>query len=72
LWGIITVAESRSLIMTVKNVNCALNYKSNEKPAFYLVIREARRRAALTPSRYAHSLTEYKTQMMNRLGQLPD
>ena len=26
------------LIMTVKNVNCALNFKSNEKPAFYLVI----------------------------------
>ena len=35
LWGIITVAESRSLIMTVRDVNCALNYKSNEKPASF-------------------------------------
>ena len=26
------------IIMTVKDVNCALNFKSNEKPAFYLVI----------------------------------
>lgn len=30
------------IIMTVKDVNCALNFKSNEKPAFYLVIREAK------------------------------
>ena len=36
--------------MTVKDVNCALNFKSNEKPAFYLVIREARRHSARAPS----------------------
>ena len=38
------------IIMTVKDVNCALNFQSNEKPAFYLVIREARRRVARAPS----------------------